>query len=242
MTDLKKLITFNYNISICIIKLFKSFKNSWILFWYHIDYLFFWIRLWHRANGLWWVFVYCSPLFDPDFLELMLYFLASCCNGGSLKLFISSWYASLSLLMAFAWCCRQWTIPFFTLYRWMELKLRYCQVKVDFWYMYDLIPCSVQIINISRKYNLLSCSFSIVNCIDGWIEFTWSSCARTSSWWDQRMNASSVYLSHIDGLSNIDPNAISSKYSMYMLANTGDSGDPIASPPFCWYMSDPIPK
>ena len=44
------------------------------------------------------------------------------------------------------------------------------------------------------------------------------------------MNVSSTYLSHIDGFSDVDPNAISSKYSMYMLANTGDYGEPIPSP------------
>ena len=37
------------------------------------------------------------------------------------------------------------------------------------------------------------------------------------------MNVSSTYLSDIDGFSDIDPTAISSKYSMYMLANTGDN-------------------
>ena len=40
------------------------------------------------------------------------------------------------------------------------------------------------------------------------------------------MNVSSTYLSHIDGFSDIDLNAISSKYSMYMLVNTGDNGEP----------------
>ena len=30
------------------------------------------------------------------------------------------------------------------------------------------------------------------------------------------MNVSSTYLRHIDGFSDVDPNAISSKYSMYM--------------------------
>ena len=44
------------------------------------------------------------------------------------------------------------------------------------------------------------------------------------------MNVSSTYLSHNDGFYNLDPNAISSKYSMYTLANTSDNGDPIASP------------
>ena len=37
------------------------------------------------------------------------------------------------------------------------------------------------------------------------------------------MNMSSSYLSHLDGLSDVDPNVISSKYSVYMLANTGDN-------------------
>ena len=38
------------------------------------------------------------------------------------------------------------------------------------------------------------------------------------------MHVLSMYLSHINGLSDVDPNVISSKYSM--LANTGDSGEP----------------
>ena len=56
------------------------------------------------------------------------------------------------------------------------------------------------------------------------------------------MNVSSTYLSHIDGFDDVDPNAISSKYSMYMIANTGDHGEPIASPSSCRYISDPILK
>ena len=106
----------------------------------------------------------------------------------------------------------------------------------------DLNLCSVRVTNTSRKGNLLSYSFSIVNCIDGRIEFTWSSNMWTSSWRGQRMNVSSTYLSHIDGFSNVDLNDISSKFSMYMLANTGDNGKHIASPSSCWYVSDPIPK
>ena len=53
---------------------------------------------------------------------------------------------------------------------------------------------------------------------------------------------SSTYLSHIDGFSDVDPNAISSKYSMYMLANTGNNGEPITSPSSCQYISGPILK
>ena len=68
-------------------------------------------------------------------------------------------------------------------------------------------------------------ALSPVNCIDGQIEFMWSSNIWTSSWWGQRMNVSSTYLSHKDGFSDVDPNAISSKYPMYMLANTGDNGE-----------------
>ena len=56
------------------------------------------------------------------------------------------------------------------------------------------------------------------------------------------MNVSSTYLSHIDGFSDVDPNAISSNYSTYMLANTGDNGEPTACLSSCRYISDPIPK
>ena len=126
--------------------------------------------------------------------------------------------------MAFARCCKWRTIPFFTLYEWWDLKLRYCPVKVGLRYIDDQNPCSVRVTNTSRKDNLLSCSFSIVNSTDGRIEFTRSSNVWTSSWWSQRMNVSSTYLSHIDGFSDVDPNVLSSKYSMYMLAITGDDG------------------
>ena len=41
---------------------------------------------------------------------------------------------------------------------------------------------------------------------------------------------SSMYLRHIDGFRDVDPSAISSKYSMYMLTNNGDIGEPKALP------------
>ena len=56
------------------------------------------------------------------------------------------------------------------------------------------------------------------------------------------MNVSSTHLSHIDGFSDVNPKAISSKYSIYMFANTGNNGEPIASPSSCRYISNPIPK
>ena len=39
-------------------------------------------------------------------------------------------------------------------------------------YTDNLNPCFVHVTNTSRKAYLLSCSFSVVNCIDGQIEFT----------------------------------------------------------------------
>ena len=45
-------------------------------------------------------------------------------------------------------------------------------MKVGLQYTDELNPCSVCVTNTLRKGNLLSCSFSIVNCIDGRIEFT----------------------------------------------------------------------
>ena len=48
-------------------------------------------------------------------------------------------------------------------------------MKVGFQYTDDLNPCSVRVTITSKKGNLLSCPFSVVNCIDGRIEFTLSS-------------------------------------------------------------------
>ena len=56
------------------------------------------------------------------------------------------------------------------------------------------------------------------------------------------MNVSSMYLSRKDSFSDIDPNIISSKYPMYMFANTGDNCELINSSSFCRYMSDFISK
>ncbi len=56
------------------------------------------------------------------------------------------------------------------------------------------------------------------------------------------MNVSSMYLSHIDGFSDVDLNVISLKYSMYTLVNTSGNGDSITRLSSCWYMSDFIPK
>ena len=86
-----------------------------------------------------------------------------------LKLIISSWYAWISLLMAFDRYCKRRTIPFFTLYGWWKLKLRYCSVNVGLRYTVDLDPCSVRITNKLSKFNL-SCSFSL------WWTFGLSSC------------------------------------------------------------------
>ena len=85
---------------------------------------------------------------------------------------------------------------------------------------------------------IICCSF-FMNCIDSWIKFIWSCSFWTSSWWSQRMNVSFSYLSRVDGFNDVDPNVISSKYSMYVLTNTGDNDDPIVSPPPCLYISDP---
>ena len=110
-----------------------------------------------------------------------------------------------------------------------------------FRYTYVVKLWSVWINHTTRKDTLLS-SFSIVNCIDGCFESTWSIIAWKCSWWGQRRNISSTYLSHIDGFCDVELNAISLNYSMYTLVNTGDNGDPIARPSSCWYMSDSIGK
>ena len=45
-------------------------------------------------------------------------------------------------------------------------------MKVGLRYTDDQNPSSLRVSNTSRKDNLLSCSFSKVNCIDGQIDFT----------------------------------------------------------------------
>ena len=56
------------------------------------------------------------------------------------------------------------------------------------------------------------------------------------------MNVSSRHLNHIDGFSVVDHHAISSNYSMNMLANTGYKTDPITNPSSSRYMSNPISR
>ena len=54
----------------------------------------------------------------------------------------------------------------------MGVEIEVLPVKVGSRYTYDLNPCSVRVTNTSRKGNLLSYSFSMMNCIDSRIEFT----------------------------------------------------------------------
>ena len=51
-----------------------------------------------------------------------------------------------------------------------------------------------------------------------------------------------MYLNNIVGFRDIDSNAISSKYSIYIFAIAGDNGEPIAKPSSSRYMCDPIPR
>ena len=102
----------------------------------------------------------------------------------------------------------------------MNVGLRYTDV---------LNPCYVRD-RTSRNGSVLLLSFFIVNCIEGLIEFTRSSRIWTSSWCGQSIKVSSTYLNHIVGFRDIDSNAISSKYSIYIFAIAGDNGEPIAKP------------
>ena len=119
---------------------------------------------------------------------------------------------SLGHHVTFARCCKRRTIPFFTLYGWWELKLRYCPGNVGLRYTEVLNPCSVRDITISRNEGVLSLSFSFVN------------------WCGQSMKVSSTYLNHIVDFRAIDSNAISSKYSMYIFAVLVIMTSPLLSP------------
>ena len=161
-----------------------------------MEYISFWsfrLGLWHRGDILCWVFEYRSLASDPGFLEPMLCSLDSCCDGGwdfflicisvATHGFCSMLYAKDDSFLHIIWM--------------MGVKIEVLSRTI---YLNDLNPCSVCAINISRKSTLLSCYFSIVNCIDDRIEFMWSRNVWTSSWWGKRMNASSTYLSHIMAL------------------------------------------
>ena len=62
-------------------------EKSWILSWYHMDYISFesfQLVFWRRGDWLRWVSGYCFLSLDPDFLKPMLCSLGSCCNEGCL--------------------------------------------------------------------------------------------------------------------------------------------------------------
>ena len=59
--------------------IFVKSNHSWILFRYHMDYISFES---FRLDAVWWIFGYCSLPFNPDFLESLLCFLSSSCDGG----------------------------------------------------------------------------------------------------------------------------------------------------------------
>ena len=77
----------------------RELSDLWILSWCYMDYISFgsfWQGLWCRADILWWVFGHRLLSSYPGFL--------------CVKLIISSWYTSISLLMAFNQCCKQETM------------------------------------------------------------------------------------------------------------------------------------
>ena len=74
---------------------FEESHHSWILSWYHMDYIPFGslrLGLFHKADSLRWVFGYRPLSFNLDFLELMLCSLGSCCNGDSQLTEFKSWW------------------------------------------------------------------------------------------------------------------------------------------------------
>lgn len=52
------------------------------------------------------------------------------------------------------------------------------------------------------------------------------------------MNVPSIYLMHNVGFSGAFSEAISSQFSMYIFAISGDNGEPIVKSFSCWYISD----
>ena len=106
----------------------------------------------------------------------------------------------------------------------MRVDVHILPVEVGLWYTNDLNPSSVRVIDTSTEYNMLSCSFNIVNCKDCPIELIWSSCVRAFSGWVQTINVSSTYLSHNNGFNEVDYDGIFSELEQSTLTNLKKEG------------------
>ena len=149
--------------------IFEESCCKWILSWYHIECIlifeFFQIGFWQRAERLWWIFVYHS-LFYLDFLEPILCSLGSCCERGCLlnSLFpldtpyYHCWWLLLSVVSI------KGSLFLYYVYGWWELN--FWLLSGEGWLSIHRWPESLQVISTYRKNNLLSCLFSIGNCID----------------------------------------------------------------------------
>ncbi len=79
--------------------------------------------------------------------------------------------------------------------------------------------------------SLHSSSDSMVDFMEGLTEFKWYNCFSLPFLTMQKV--SSTYLFHNTGLTGADFKASSSKNSMYKLATTAETGEPMAAPSTC---------
>lgn len=116
-------------------------------------------------------------------------------------------------------------MPRITLNGWRKLKVRYYLVKIELQCTEFLKPYSICVIDKSRNASWLSFSFSILNCLHIFFEFTWSSNPSTPSCCVPNMKNSSPYLNSKDYFSGVYPKAKFWMYCTYILANNGDKGE-----------------
>ena len=120
---------------------------------------------------------------------------------------------------------------------WLEPKFRYWSVWVGLRYTVTcVLPSSLMFTQASRKGNLPSCSGSVVNLMLSSRLLRWV--VNSSTWYSWIMvNVSSTYLNHTKGGVGAVRRAISSNPSIYRVAIMGDTGDPMAAPCFCVYIT-----
>ena len=93
-------------------------------------------------------------------------------------------------------------------------------------------PSSFLVTRASRNGSLLSDSCSTVKLMEGEMEFRWLRTASTDDFCKKENISSTYLLQNLIGDGDVAI-AVSSTYSMKMLATTGETGEPMAVPSVC---------
>ena len=141
--------------------------------------------------------------------------------------------SSFRSVMFLALSKRLLTAALFALAGWWELKCKYLPVCVCFLKTVTLrVPSSLYVRLVSRKGREPSFSSSMVNLMVGRTSLRWQSRGSTASLCIMQHVSSTYRFQNLD-LEGADSRASSSKNSMYRLATTAETGEPMAAPSLC---------